>query len=444
MKRIPGQWLQAWRHLHIGIAAVAILVFGMTTAGSALAQDDWDDWDEDDTVPVEIHGFVEFGGGGRIVHDRTQSKDLLINEARFRLDMAHYRDRAELYFKGDFVADGVVDDTSIDIRRAAVLLRAASWLDVVAGRQVLTWGTGDLLFLNDRFPKDFVSFFVGRNDEFLKAPSNSLKATLYSSAANLDVVWTPNFTPDTYITGERLSFYSPFKPGRTSASEMGAPLDADLPPETWENSEFAGRIFKNTAGIELAAYGYAGFWNQPTATDMNTMKPAFAELAVYGASMRGNVLGGIGNVEGAYYDSYEDRDGADPAIPNSQARGVAGYEREIASDVTAGLQYYAEWTQNHDSLSANAFAPEFVPEEVRHMVTLRLNQRLMQQTLTVSLFGYYSPNENDGYIRPVVTRDWSDSVTLTVGGNVFWGDESTFFGQLRDNTNLYVRARYSF
>jgi hypothetical protein len=112
--------------------------------------------------------------------------------------------------------------------------------------------------------------------------------------------------------------------------------------------------------------------------------------------------------------------------------------------VTAGLQYYAEWTQNHDSLSANAFAPEFVPEEVRHMVTLRLNQRLMQQTLTVSLFGYYSPNENDGYIRPVVTRDWSDSVTLTVGGNVFWGDESTFFGQLRDNTNLYVRARYSF
>ena len=68
----------------------------------------------------------------------------------------------------------------------------------------------------------------------------------------------------------------------------------------------------------------------------------------------------------------------------------------------------------------------------------------MQQTLTLSLFGYYSPNENDGYVRPVVSRDWSDSVIISLGANVMWGDEDTFFGQLADNTNVYFRARYSF
>ena len=77
-----------------------------------------------------------------------------------------------------------------------------------AGRQVLTWGTGDLLFLNDLFPKDFVSFFIGRDDEFLKAPSNSLKFSSFARAANLDLVWTPIFASDRYITGERLSFYN--------------------------------------------------------------------------------------------------------------------------------------------------------------------------------------------------------------------------------------------
>jgi hypothetical protein len=426
---------------------VALIGTGAVLAGTspAAAQNDWDDWGDESELPVEIHGFVEADVGGRVVGNPVQPDDLLLNEARFRLDLAHYRDRAELYFKGDFIADGIIDDTVIDIRRAAVLLRAAAWLDIVAGRQVLTWGTGDLLFLNDLFPKDFVSFFIGRDDEFLKAPSNSFKTTFYSKTANFDFVWTPTYTSDVYISGERLSFYIPFKPGITSATEMGGPLEATLPDKKWENGEFAARLYRNIKGWELAAYGYAGFWKQPTAIDTASMTLTFADLAVYGASVRGNVLGGIGNIEGAYYDSYKDRDGTDPFLPNSQARGLVGYERELVTDFSTGLQYYAEWTQNYDSLVANAPSSAFVTmEEVRHLLTLRLTQRLMQQTLTLSFFGYYSPNEKDGYIRPVVIRDWSDAVTITLGANFFWGDEKRFFGQLEENTNVYLRVRYSF
>ena len=95
----------------------------------------------------------------------------------------------------------------MDVRQAVIILRASDWLDVRAGRQVLTWGTGDLLFLNDLFPKDFVSFFVGRDDEYLKAPANALRLTFYSSLVNLDLVATPVFEPDRSITGERLSFF---------------------------------------------------------------------------------------------------------------------------------------------------------------------------------------------------------------------------------------------
>jgi len=431
------------KRTHEILALLATVLF-VLTAGSANAQDDWDDWGDEEELPVEIHGFVEYSVGGRVVDDPTQPNDLLLNEARFRLDLAHYRDRAELYFKGDFLADGILDDIYIDIRRAAVLLRAASWLDVVAGRQVLTWGTADMLFLNDRFPKDFVSFFIGRDDEFLKAPSNSIKTAFYAKPVNFDFVWTPTFTPDNYVTGERLSFYSPFKPGLTSASEMGGPLDPELPPQTWENGMFSGRLFRNFGGYELAAYGYGGFWNLPNAINLADSSLTFAQLNVWGASARGNVLGGIGNLEGSYYDSYDDTNGADPAVPNSEIRGLVGYERELFSDFTAGLQYYVEWIQDYDSLVTNAPAPQFIPEEARQLLTLRLTQRLMQQTLTLSLFGYYSPNESDGYIRPVVTRDWSDSVTIALGANVFWGDEETFFGQLQDNTNVYLRARYSF
>ncbi len=62
---------------------------------------------------------------------------------------------------------------------------------ITLGRQILTWGTGDLVFINDLFPKDWVSFFIGRDVEYLKAPSDALKVSAFSSWANLDLVYTP-------------------------------------------------------------------------------------------------------------------------------------------------------------------------------------------------------------------------------------------------------------
>ena len=41
-----------------------------------------------------------------------------------------------------------------DLRMASLTFSPADWMDVRVGRQVLTWGTGDLLFLNDLFGDD--------------------------------------------------------------------------------------------------------------------------------------------------------------------------------------------------------------------------------------------------------------------------------------------------
>jgi hypothetical protein len=415
---------------------------------SASAQeDDWDDWGDEGSLPIEIHGFVEAAVGGRVVSDPASPDDLLLNEARFRLDLAHYGDRADMLFKSDFLADGIDSEAVIDIRQALLLIRAARWLDVRAGRQVLTWGTGDLLFLNDMFPRDWQSFFIGRDDEYLKEPSNSFKLTFYS-AVNFDLVWTPVFTPDNYITGERLSFFSPMTGGIESASTLGGPVEAELPDKTWEDGEFAGRLFKTIKGWELAGYGYAGFWGRPLGVDTSQTDNGavlyYPGLAVLGASVRGNVLGGVGNLEGAYYSSHDDKNGTDPFIPNSQTRGLAGYERELFTNLNLGLQYYFEWLLDYENLIASSPAPQWEQEEIRHLLTARLTQRLKQDTWTLSLFTYWSPNERDGYARPVVTHKYSDAVAVTVGGNFMWGDDHTFFGQLENNNNLYLRLRYSF
>lgn len=394
-------------------------------------------------APPELHGFGEIALAGRVTDDRLQPDDFLLNEVRFRLDLSHSGDRAGVAFKGDFTADAVADAVELDVRQAVLSLRAADWLDIRAGRQVLTWGTGDLLFLNDLFPKDFVSFFVGRDDEFLKAPSNALKLTLYSPAANLDVVWTPVFEPDRFITGERLSFFDPQAGRLVSATTMGGPLRAVRPAREFGSGELAVRVFRTLGGWELALYGYAGFTKQPQAFDVALDLAAHSRLAVYGASVRGNLAGGIASLESAYYDGADDS-GNDPNVPNSQLRGLIGYERELLPELTGGFQYYLERTQDHDRLIASSRAPRFEPPEARHLLTARLTYRAMQQTLMVSLFAFASPNEQDVHLRSTLSYQWTDAVTVALGANVMFGDEATFFGQLKRASNVYVRGRYSF
>jgi hypothetical protein len=424
-------------------AILTILILG--SAGLLHAQvETGDDWEAEEALPVEIHGFAEGAGSARITKDRAQRDGFVLSEARFRLDLSHYSDRADFSFKGDLVSDGITEDVQIDIRQAVVTLQASSWLDVRAGRQVLTWGTGDLVFLNDIFPKDFVSFFVGREDEFLKAPSNSVKLTFYSDLVNTDLVWTPIFAPDVFITGERLSFFDPTVPGLVGMKTLEQPLQAKPPAKDIDNGELAVRLFRNLGGYELALYGYVGFTKQPLAFDPVADMPTYSSMAVYGSSVRGNFLGGIANVEGAYYNSLKDDDGDDPDIPNSQLSVLFGYERELFTRFNMGLQYYLERIQGYNNLIENSSSPEFEPDEYRHVITTRLTYRLLNETLMLSFFAFATAGQDDIHLRPSLTRYWSDAVTISAGANLMWGDDHRFFGQLENNSNAFVRIRYGF
>jgi hypothetical protein len=261
---------------------------------------------------------------------------------------------------------------------------------------------------------------------------------------NLDVVWTPTFESDRFITGERLSFFSPMAGGLVSAESMGSPVIAADPARTIENGELAVRLFRNVKGYELALYAYTGFIKRPLAFDPVLEMPTYSELSVYGASVRGNLLGGVANIEGAFYDSRNDRDGNDPFIPNSEIRWLGGYERELFANFTMGLQYYAEWLQNYDELIANSPTPQYEAEEIRHLASTRLMYRMRQQTVTAMLFAFYSPNDKDAHLRPSLSYKWSDAVAVTAGGNIMFGEDHTFFGQLEENNNAYFRIRYSF
>jgi len=401
-------------------------------------------------LPFGMSGFWEVRLGVRTQSDPNE-KEVSIGETRLQLQLEQPWKEATFKLTSDFLYDPVLDKHDIrleegrgfiDLREASLLLRPVAFVDLKMGRQILTWGTGDLIFINDLFPKDWNAFFIGRDTEYLKAPSDALKTSIFSPLANLDIVYTPRFDADRFIDGRRISFFNNAF-GRRAGRE--AVVQTEGKDDWFKDDEIALRLYQNFRGLELALYGYRGFWKSPGGFDPVSQQSIFPRLLVYGGSARKPVGRGIAHLELGVYDSEEDRKGGDPFIRNSEFRFLMGYEQEVLQDFTVGLQYYLEQILDYDNFLRNLPASSPVADEDRHVVTLRLTRFLMNQNLRLSLFTFYSPSDRDAYLRPKIRYKIDDFWSGEIGGNFFIGDEDhTFFGQFNKNNNVYVGVRVGF
>lgn len=401
--------------------------------------DNWGDesWEETPVSPWQFGGFVEAGYGGRVQNDPAKNQRTTLEETRSRLELAYIADRFQISGKGDAVYDDVLKKGEWQTRELTLSFSPLNRLDIKAGRQVLTWGTGDYVFLNDLFPKDWQSFFAGRDDEYLKAPSDSLKTSWYADSFSVDLVWTPTFTPDHTLNGDRFSFFSP-------ATETHIAPDPAVNPDKPSGDTWSGRIASTYNGIEYALYGYLGYWTSPLGANEQG-QPRYPEMNSWGASVRAPLGKGLINSEVAWYDSREDRNGINPLVPNSQIRWLLGYEQELAKNLSGGFQYYLEWSQDYDQLKQNSPYPQFETDEYRHLLTGRLTWLTMQQKLVWSLFVFWSPSDQDSWIKPGVNYRINDNWSVAGGANLFYGKQKhTFFGQHENNSNVWARIRFSF
>ncbi len=403
-------------------------------------------------LDTELHGFVDGRGGYRTQNDPYEDERSL-SELRLQLDSKTYFDWGEFSARGDFVYDDLADDIEkvdlengdgfFDLRELNLLFTPVDWSDVKIGRQILTWGTGDLIFINDLFPKDWNSFLLGRDEEYLKAPSDALFASFFPSIGTIDVAYSPRMDADRYVDGRRVSYWNPMQ---QSIAGQNAVIDAERRDEWFKDYEMSARFYRPVLSWEGALYFYNGFWKSPVGGNANGAY--FPRMNAYGASAKGSAGKGLANVEIGYYDSREES-GPTQFVPNDEFRFLTGYEREVAKNLTAGVQYYLEWMMDHDGYEQEYNAmygtTATARDEFRHLLTLRLTKMLMNQNLTLSLFTFYSPSDNDAYFRPIITYKISDHWKVTANGNFFVGESDyTFFGQFKYNSNVNLGVRYSF
>ncbi|MFT5298701.1 MAG: hypothetical protein ACI9YH_004752, partial [Colwellia sp.] len=338
-------------------------------------EDDWGDdtWVEEVASPWKFSGFTE-AGYGYLLQDNIIGSHASLSEITTRLNLDYSHESFDLIAKGELIYDGILSDLFWKTRELNIRFSPTKNTDVKIGRQILTWGTGDYIFLNDLFAKNWQSFFSGRDDQYLKAPSDSVKGTWYIGDFSIDLTWTPEFTSDVYLTGERFSFYS------QQAQDIVAPAD-NFSAQKTNSEQWATRIATNNNGVEYALYGYKGFWPTPvgmTESENQQLQPYFPKMNAWGASIRLPLAGGILNAEYSSYNSIEDTNGNDPFLANGQNRFLVGFEREVMKNLTASTQFYIEQTKNYDQFIAHSATPETEVKENRQLLTLRLTYTALQ------------------------------------------------------------------
>ena len=116
---------------------------------------------------VSLHGFVQGNYSLNTAGDNPDGKDFKWSEERAQIKLEATAEPFRLFIKGDAFHDNIDKHSMLELREGYADYTSEKW-DARVGRQVITWGVGDLLFINDIFPKDYEAFFSGRPMEYLK------------------------------------------------------------------------------------------------------------------------------------------------------------------------------------------------------------------------------------------------------------------------------------
>jgi hypothetical protein len=470
-------WLFAGLLLMLPSPALAQGAFGSQgSTGSesdefaaAFAEQEQEEGEQAFAKGLEWSGFLDVEQGGHIGPDGAQTREIVLSNRLLRLQTSLHAGGASFLLKLDVLDDSVTGTREARIREGVIKLTPLDWMDIKAGKQVSTWGVGDLVFINDLFPKNWLGIFLGRDPEFWKDSANALRLSTYFGKWTWEVVYHPEFAPDTTPTGCRFSVFDPNSqtlvalPGRCAG-----PSPTSTPTGEFSDGEVSSRLKLQAGSYEWALYAYTGFFKSPRGVQWADaggsptgnltpvpgagdvlLVPFHPRLNVYGFSGEGQLGPGIVSVEAGFYDSKDDPDGTNPLIENSLWKYLAGYRLDWTANLATGVQWYRESMKEHDAYLGtrnpqSATAPR---EEDRDTYTLRVTLKFQQETLWVTLFHYERPQDKDRFSKLDLSKRLNDNLQLVFGVNVFDGEpgyEDREFGMLRNDDNAFARLRFNF
>ena len=317
--------------------------------------------------------------------------------------------------------------------------------DLRIGRQQIVWGKADGMFITDIVsPKDLGQFLLADFEE-IRSGVDAVKLNYFRGNSTLELVWLPTFAPTRMPEAGSLWELTPQFPIQPVLDMSKNEVEGSL-----KNSELFGKVSLLSSFADLELMG-AYSWDDdpamhtraivdPETQEMTSLivSPEHHRLGLTGGSFSTEIGGFIMRGEGAYYwnkvFSTATPALSDGTLERDYVHYLLGLDRPLFG-INASAQFSQELILDYDE--------SLTQESTREVMTILINDDFLGETLHLEFFSYIGLNDGDALMRPKISYDLSDGFEVTLGSDIFLGEEG-MFGAYDANDLVYAKVKYSF
>ena len=413
------------RRLSVATALFILVAFVTTCifASRAYAQEG---------LNLQINGFVDSyhalqtGYPHKVMSSRT----------RLRLEMRVDYGEASLFSSVNLAYNGSIKDQTGAFLREAYFDYAGRFLEVKAGRQIVTWGVVDGLRITDLIsPMDYTEFMANDYDD-IRVPVNAINLKYPGESFSAEVVFVP--VPEYFVLPT--SDDNPWQMTAPNGMQMDL---SGTPAKHIKNSEVGGRLRFFLENLDFSLTALHTYNKSPvTILKIDQQQQTAVIKGIYEPM---DVVGGDVSIpageivirgEMAFYF------GEPIALKNS-----TDYWHRSSFNALLGIDWYAgdNWTIMAQYMHKVIMDYRSVlgTEQNTSMITARISKELLNNTLKLSVYGMLDVDNVGFYVRPAADYLLSDQITLSLGADILGGRRGTF-KTYDKNTQIWVKGKFFF
>ncbi|TAJ06856.1 hypothetical protein DMA11_22305 [Marinilabiliaceae bacterium JC017] len=389
---------------------------------------------QDNKTNFKFNGFFD-------TYHAMRSKDphdFLSSRSRVRGELKKTHNKSSVFVSANINHNAILEDLSgFELREAFLDYTAENW-SLRAGRQIIIWGAADGVRITDLISPMDLTEFLARDYDDIRMPVDAIKFRTFNQFMKLELVFVPLFT----------GFVLPVDPANPWALSLEDSAvktkyaEGVVPSKTIDNSEFGGRLTFNLPGVDFSVAGLYTWDKMPVmnarmVNDTLCISPEHYRMTFLG----GDVSVPLGNLvfrsELAYnfnkHFALQSLNGQ--LVKKNTCNYLVGVDWYPAGEWSVMMQYSSELIFDYIDAINN--------EEQTSLLTLNVAKKLMNSTLKLSDFTYYDLNYDGFYSRMAVDYSLSDQIHMLIGYDWFYGDKGKF-GMYKDNSEIWVKAKYCF
>lgn len=394
-------------------------------------------WGQEGDASWQLKGFVDTYQAVR----SGRPNDFMSSRTRIRGEIGRSFEGSTLFVSFNAIHNALLKSrTDFALREAYLDHREEHW-GFRLGRQLVIWGVADGVRITDLVsPMDMTEFLAQDYDD-IRMPVNALRFFLFNENMKLELLAVPSFEGYKLPVdvGNPWSIFPEKSSKPVVWSEEGS-----RPKLRFTNIEYGGKLSFTLPGMDFSLAALHTWNKMPVisyqSSDSHTVvSPQYYRMGFFG--------GDISKPLGQFVLRGEMAFNIDKHFSYRPEAGAVAQKGFNTVNYLVGVDWYApfEWMvmAQFSSESILRYEPQITQPHHYSLLTFNVSKKLFDSTLQLSNFTYIDLKYKGWFSRFTSSYALNDHIQLSAGYDWFGGNEG-IFGIYRNNSEVWIKAKYSF